>query len=58
MLKQIFHVLFNIKWLKLNHTHNIVPIMISKSVLVAKAILTSILMSLIVEHAYGVWLLS
>ena len=32
--------------------------MISKSVLVGEAVLTSILMSLIVENVYGVWLLS
>ena len=33
-------------------------IMISKSVLVAEAVLTSILMSLINENVYGVWPLS
>jgi len=33
-------------------------IMISKSVLVGEAVLTSILMSLIVEHVHGVWPLS
>jgi len=32
--------------------------MISKSVLVGEAVLTSILMSLIVDHVYGVWPLS
>jgi len=32
--------------------------MISKSVLVGEAVLTSILMSLIVENVYGVWPLS
>ena len=33
-------------------------VMISKSVLVGEAVLTSILMSLIVENVYGVWPLS
>jgi len=33
-------------------------IMISKSVLVGEAVLTSILMSLNVKHVYGVWPLS
>jgi len=32
MLKQIFHVLFNIKWLKFNHTHNIVPVNLHLSI--------------------------